>query len=84
MKTNIERLLDYLWSVSPNGATNADIRMATGIPLNEGQAPGVSRLFDFVSPDGSIVGDAKIFHSCGWASPATGKILCHLRACLVA
>jgi hypothetical protein len=31
MKTNVERVLDYLWSVSPNGATNAEIRMATGL-----------------------------------------------------
>ncbi|MBE0410951.1 MAG: hypothetical protein IBX69_14620, partial [Anaerolineales bacterium] len=31
MKTNVERVLDYLWSVSPNGATNAKIRVATGI-----------------------------------------------------
>jgi hypothetical protein len=135
MKTNVERVLDYLWSVSPNGATNAEIRVATGIqphqqvymitselvrrekirrrktgrewvfylgetteevlsspgkahpgtttprlsaaqfeevarrvfsqyfgvPLNEGQVPGVPKLFDFVSPDGSIVGDAKYF-----------------------
>jgi hypothetical protein len=135
MKTNVERVLDYLWSVSPNGATNADIRVATGIhphqqvymitselirkgkirsrktgqewvfyvretteevlsspgkahpgttpprltaaqfeelarqvfnqyfgvSLNEGQVPGVPKLFDFVSPDGSIVGDAKYF-----------------------
>jgi hypothetical protein len=135
MKTNVERVLDYLWSVSPNGATNAEIRVATGIQphqqvymitselvrkgkirsrktgrewvfyvgetteevlsspgkahpgtttsslsaaqfeelarrvfskyfgatLNEGQVPGVPKLFDFVSPDGSIVGDAKYF-----------------------
>jgi hypothetical protein len=31
MKTNVERVLDYLWSVSLNGATNAEIRVATGI-----------------------------------------------------
>jgi hypothetical protein len=135
MKTNVERVLDYLWSVSPNGATNAEIRVATGIQphqqvymitselvrkgkirsrktgrewvfyvgetteevlsspgkahpgtthpkltaaqfeefarrvfsqyfgvsLSEGQVPGVPKLFDFVSPDGSIVGDAKYF-----------------------
>ena len=30
-KTNAERVLDYLWSVSPGGATNAQIREATGI-----------------------------------------------------
>jgi hypothetical protein len=135
MKTNVGRVLDYLWSVSPNGATNAEIRVATGIHphqqvymitselirkgkirsrktgrewvfyvgetmeevlsssgkahpgttpprltaaqfeelarqvfnqyfgvlLNEGQVPCVPKLFDFVSPDGSIVGDAKYF-----------------------
>ena len=135
MKTNVERVPDYLWSVSPNGATNAEIRVATGIQphqqvymitselvrrgkirrrktgrewvfyvgetteevlsspgkahpgtttpslsaaqfeelarrvfskyfgvtLNEGQVPGVPKLFDFVSLDGSIVGDAKYF-----------------------
>ena len=135
MKTNVERVLDYLWSVSPNDATNAEIRVATGIqphqqvymitselvrrekirsrktgrewvfyigetteevlsspgkahpgtttpslsaaqfeelarrvfgkyfgvPLNEGQVPGVPKLFDFVSPNGSIVGDAQCF-----------------------
>jgi hypothetical protein len=32
-----------------------------GVPLNEGQVPGVPKLFDFVSPDGSIAGDAKYF-----------------------
>ena len=31
MKTNIERVLDYLWSVGPQGATNAQIRDATGV-----------------------------------------------------
>lgn len=135
MKTNVERVLDYLWSVSPNGATNAEIRVATGIQphqqvymitselvrkgkirsrktgrewvfyvgetteevlsspgkahpgttppkhtaaqfeefarrvfsqyfgvsLSEGQVSGVPKLLDFVSPDGSIVGDAKYF-----------------------
>lgn len=135
MKTNVERVLDYLWSVSPNGATNAEIRVATGIQphqqiymitselvrkgkirrrntgrewvfyigetteevlsspgkvhpgttppslsdaqfealarrvfsqyfgvsLSEGQVSGVPKVFDFVSPDGSIVGDAKYF-----------------------
>ena len=135
MKTNVERVLDYLWSVSPNGASNAEIRVATGIQphqqvymitselirkgkirsrktgrewvfyigetteevlsspgkahpdttpprltaaqfeelarqvfnqyfgvsLTERQVSGVPKLFDFVSPDGSIVGDAKYF-----------------------
>jgi hypothetical protein len=31
MKTNVERVLDYLWSVDPQGATNAQIREVTGI-----------------------------------------------------
>ncbi len=135
MKTNIERVLDYLWSVGPHGATNAQIRDATGIephqqvymitqelkhkgkiassrdgrewvffvgespgellqspgraapstslpklnatqfedlarqvfsqrfgvPLRPGQVKGVPKLFDLVSPDGDIVGDAKYY-----------------------
>lgn len=32
-----------------------------GVPLIEGQVQGVPKLFDFVSPDRSIVGDAKYF-----------------------
>lgn len=35
MKTNAERVLDYLWSVSPQGATNAQIREATGIESHQ-------------------------------------------------
>ena len=135
MKTNVERVLDYLWSAGPQGATNADIRTATGIephqqiymitqelkrkgriasrrdghewvffigespgellqspgragfgtplpglsaaqfedlarqvfsqrfgiPLRPGQAAGVPKLFDLVSPDGDIIGDAKYY-----------------------
>jgi len=135
MKTNVERVLDYLWSVGPQGATNAQIRDATrvephqqvymitqelkrkgriasrrygrewlfflsesagdllqspglaapgtplprltaaqfenlsrrvfsqrfGAPLSPGQVPGVPKLFDLVSPDGEIVGDAKYY-----------------------
>ncbi len=30
-KRNKERVLDYLWSVAPQSATNSDIRTATGI-----------------------------------------------------
>jgi len=30
-KTNVERVLDYLWSADPQGATNAQIRNATSI-----------------------------------------------------
>ncbi len=30
-KTNKERILDYLWSISPDGVTNSQIREATGI-----------------------------------------------------
>lgn len=137
--TNKERILHYLWSISPDYATNAQIREATGIsshqqvylltqelmrsglirgeqrgrewifwadespavqlaspgqapmrevltqaekqlsprafedlarsvmsvyfgvPLMSGQVPGVPKEFDMVSPDGSIVGDAKYF-----------------------
>lgn len=135
MKTNVERVMDYLWSVGPRGATNAQIRDATGIephqqvymitqelkrkgriasrrdgrewlfslsesagdllqspgqaapgtplprltaaqfenlsrdvfgqrfgaPLSPRQIPGVPKLFDLVSPDGKIVGDAKYY-----------------------
>ena len=31
MKTNVERVLDYLWSAGSQGATNAQIRDATSI-----------------------------------------------------
>ena len=135
MKTNVERVLDYLWSAGPQGATNAQIRDATGVephqqvymitqelkrkgriasrrdghewvffigespdrllqspgraapstplpklnaaqfedlarqvfsqrfgvPLRSGQVAGVPKLFDLVSPDGDIVGDAKYY-----------------------
>ena len=135
MKTNVERVLDYLWSAGPQGATNAQIRDATGVephqqvymitqelkrkdkiksrregrewvffigdtpnellqspgraapstplpklnaaqfedlarqvfsqrfgvPLQSGQVAGVPKLFDLVSPDGDIVGDAKYY-----------------------
>jgi hypothetical protein len=135
MKTNVERVLDYLWSADPQGATNAQIREATGVephqqvymitqelkrkdkiksrregrewvffigdtpdkllrspgraapstplpklnaaqfedlarqvfsqrfcvPLPSGQVAGVPKLFDLVSPDGNIVGDAKYY-----------------------
>jgi hypothetical protein len=138
-RTNKERILDYLWSISPNRATNSQIREKTGIsshqqvymltrelmgsrlirgvqhgrewvfwadealstqlaspgqvrmhevltqaevqlsprafedlarsvmgnyfgvPLKPGQVSGVPKEFDLVSPDGSIVGDAKYF-----------------------
>jgi hypothetical protein len=138
-RTNKERILDYLWSISPDCATNCQIRDNTGIsshqqvymltrelmgkrliqgkqrgcewvfwadeslaiqlaspgrvrthevlaqaegqlsprafedlarsvmgnyfgvPLKPGQVPGVPKEFDLVSPDGSIVGDAKYF-----------------------
>lgn len=135
MKTNAERVLDYLWSTGPQGATNAQIREATGVephqqvymitqelkrkgkiasrrdghewvffigespelllqspgraapslpasgltsaqfetlarnvfsqyfgvPLKPGKLPGVPKLFDLVSMDGQIAGDAKYF-----------------------
>jgi len=137
-RTNKERVLDYLWAISPDYATNSQIREATGIkshqqvylltrqlmgsgrirgeqrghewvfgadespavqltspgrasqvarskahetlsprafeglarsvmsarfgvPLKPGQAPGVPKEFDMVSPDGDIVGDAKYY-----------------------
>ena len=138
-RTNRERVLDYLWSISPDYATNNQIRDATGIkshqqvylitqelmrskliqgerdrrewvfwadespavqlaspgraswakrrsearkrlsprafeeltrsvmsvhfgvPLTAGEAPGVPKEFDMVSPDRDIVGDAKYF-----------------------
>lgn len=139
MKTNVERVMDYLWSVGPQGATNTQIRCATGIEphqqvymitqelkrkgriasLREGrewlfflsksagdllqspgqaapgsplprltaaqfenlargvfgqrygaqlspkETPGVPKLFDMVSPDGDIVGDAKYYTMVG-------------------
>jgi hypothetical protein len=30
-KTHRERILDYLWSISPDWATNSQIKEATGI-----------------------------------------------------
>ena len=134
-KTNAERILDYLWSVGPEGATNTQIREATAIQshqqvymltqqlcnhgqihsqrkgkewvffvsdsveiilqspgraasslpapklsatqfealarqvfsqhfgarLQPGKLPEVPKLFDLVSPDGQIAGDAKYF-----------------------
>jgi len=135
MKTNVERVLDYLWSVGSQGATNAQIREATGVEphqqvymitqelrrkgkiasrrdghewvffigesleillqspgraapgtplpklsaaqfedlarqvfsqrfgvtLRTGKVVGVPKLFDLVSPNGDIVGDAKYY-----------------------
>jgi hypothetical protein len=138
-RTNKERILDYLWSISPDWATNGQIRDATGINSHQqvymltqelkgtglirgeqrgkewifwtdespavqlaspgpasmseifgktegqlsprafedlarsvmsahfgvslvmGQVSGVPKAFDLVSPDGSVVGDAKYF-----------------------
>lgn len=34
-KTNKERILDYLWSVSPEGATNSQIQKGTGITSHQ-------------------------------------------------
>jgi hypothetical protein len=133
--TQMQRVLDYLWTVAPNGATNAEIAGGTGItphqavymatqsllrhglvrserlgrnwtfygvekivagpdhalsatdgplqpllnplgfealararlerrygfPLAPGKVANVPKLFDFVSPDGRIVGDAKYY-----------------------
>ena len=35
MKTNAERVLEYLWSVGPRGATNGEILKATGIQSHQ-------------------------------------------------
>ena len=136
--TQLEKVLNYLWSVGPRGATNAEIARATGIrphqavymatqhlvyqgrvrgeregrtwvfhanegpavdlghappaatnpvsyarealsaarferlarakleetfrsPLPEGSITGIPKRFDFVSPDGQVVGDAKYY-----------------------
>lgn len=34
-KTNKERILDYLWSIAPKGATNSQIRDGTGISSHQ-------------------------------------------------
>lgn len=34
-KTNKERILDYLWSIAPRGATNSQIRDGTGISSHQ-------------------------------------------------
>jgi hypothetical protein len=34
-KTNKERILDYLWSIAPERATNSQIRVATGISSHQ-------------------------------------------------
>jgi len=34
-KTYKEQILDYLWSIAPNGAGNGQIRQATGIPSHQ-------------------------------------------------
>ncbi len=34
-KTNKERILDYLWSITPERATNSQIRAATGISSHQ-------------------------------------------------
>jgi len=46
-RTNKERILDYLWSVSPDCATNGQIREKTGAPTaflvfgNDRQVPSL-------------------------------------------
>jgi len=34
-RTNKERVLDYLWSISPEHATNSQVREATGISSHQ-------------------------------------------------
>lgn len=34
--TQVQQILDYLWSVAPGGATNAQIAYGTGIPSHQG------------------------------------------------
>jgi hypothetical protein len=133
--TQAERVLDYLWSIAPNGATNGELARSLGIrshqtvymltqqllhqgrirgalsgtiwvfhvaeepsttlgtgpawtndttpaarfealarrvlsdryvvDLTPGSLPGVAKLFDFVSPDRRVVGDAKYFSLVG-------------------
>jgi hypothetical protein len=133
--TQAERVLDYLWSIAPNGATNGELARSLGIrshqtvymltqlllhqgrirgslsgtiwvfhvaeepsttlgtgpawtndttlavrfealarrvlsdhyavDLTSGSLPGVAKLFDFVSPDRRVVGDAKYFSLVG-------------------
>ena len=133
--TQAERVLDYLWSIAPNGATNGDLARSLdirshqtvymltqqllhqgrirgslsgkkwvfhvieepastlgtgpawtidttpatrfealarrvvsehyGVPLRPGSLLGVPKLFDFVSPDQRVVGDAKYFSLVG-------------------
>ncbi len=49
--TQAERVLEYLWSIA--------------VDLTRGLLPGVAKLFDFVSPDRRVVGDAKYFSPIG-------------------
>jgi hypothetical protein len=34
-KAHKEKVLDYLWSIAPEGAGNSGIRQATGIPSHQ-------------------------------------------------
>jgi hypothetical protein len=34
--TQVQQILNYLWSVAPNGATNAQIAQGTGITSHQG------------------------------------------------
>jgi hypothetical protein len=44
-----------------------------GQPLGKGKMPGVPKEFDFVSPDGSVVGDAKFYTLVGGTRPPPAK-----------
>ena len=34
--TQVQSILNYLWSIAPNGATNGEIARATGIASQQG------------------------------------------------
>jgi hypothetical protein len=46
-----------------------------GVALRPGSLPGVAKLFDFVSPDHRVVGDAKYFSLAGGVGFASSEIL---------
>ena len=139
MRINVERILDYVWSAQPRGASNAQIRIGAGVkshaqvyvltqdlqrsgkiqarqserewifflnespeellqslgkvaphtpapsftekdfedlaqqvfsqrlsvPLTQGEVPGIPKSFALVSPNGEVVGDAKLYAFAG-------------------
>jgi hypothetical protein len=46
-----------------------------GVPLTERRIPGVPKLFDLVSPDHMIVGDAKYLSLVNGVSPPPAKLM---------